>query len=101
MDVAGPAVPELVAVVLLAEDGIGPLPQPGQLRGVGVAVQAEPVGGGRAAGRGGVQRVADGAREFFEPGRQAKVAAEPGLVEPGVDQADLAAQGGDLYGQGG
>ena len=32
---------------------------------------------------------------------QVQVGAEPGLVEPDVDGADLAAQGGELRGQGG
>jgi hypothetical protein len=58
VEVVGPAVPELVAAVVLAEHGIGPPPQLGQPRGVGVTVQADPVRGGRPAGGGGVERAA-------------------------------------------
>jgi len=46
VDVAGPAVPELVTGVVLAQHGIGPVPQFGQLGQVCLAVQAEPGGGG-------------------------------------------------------
>ena len=41
--VAGPAVPQLVAAVVSAEHGIGPLPQLGQLRRMCLAVQVRPV----------------------------------------------------------
>ena len=64
-------------------------------------VQADPAGGGRAAGCGGVQGGGDGLGEFFEAGGEVQVAAEPGAVEMSVDLRDLAAQGGDLDGQGG
>src|SRR5580700_4053818 len=42
MDVAWPALPQLVAAVMLAEHDLGPPSQVGQLGGVGVAVQADP-----------------------------------------------------------
>ena len=96
MDVAGPAVPQLVAAVLLAQHGIGPPPQLGQLRRVCLAVQADPVRGGGPAGCGGVQGVGDGLGEFLEAGGEVQVAAEPGAVEALVYQRDLAAQGGYL-----
>ena len=68
---------------------------------IGVAVQADPVrGGGSARGR-GVERVGDRLGQVLEPGGQVQVSAEPGLVEPFVDGADLAAQVGELHGQGG
>jgi hypothetical protein len=53
MDVAGPAVPQLVAAVVPTENGIGPLPQLSQLRPMRLPVQADPVRGGGtgAAGR--------------------------------------------------
>ena len=101
MNVAGPAVPELVTGVLLAEHGIDPLPQLGQLRDVGLAVQADPVGCGGAAGWGGVQCIGDCLGEFLEAGGEVQIAAEPGPVEAFADQRDLPAQGGYLYGQGG
>ena len=91
---------ELVAAVVLAEHGLGPPPQVGQPGGVGVAVQADPVRGGGAARGSGVERVGDGLGQLLEPGGQVQVGVEPGLVEPGVDGVDLAAQGGDLHGQG-
>ncbi len=99
MDVARPAVPQLVAAVVLAQNGIGPVPQLGQLRGVRLAIQADPAGCGGAAGRGGVQGVGDCPGEFFEAGRQIQITAEPGSVEALADQRDLAAQGGYLGGQ--
>jgi hypothetical protein len=49
-------------------------------------------------GGGGVECVGDGLSQLVEPVGQVQVRAEPGLVEPGVDGADLAAQGGDLRG---
>ena len=54
VDVARPAVPQLVAAVVAAEHGIGPLPQLGQLRLMRLPVQADPVWGGGAAGYGRV-----------------------------------------------
>ena len=48
VDVEGPAVPQLVAAVVLAEHGVGPPPQVGQPRVIGIAVQADPVRGGSA-----------------------------------------------------
>src|SRR5690242_19047867 len=44
MDVAGPAVPQFIAAVVLAQHGIGPLPQLGELGAEGLLVQADPVG---------------------------------------------------------
>ncbi len=46
VDVVGPAVPELVAGVVLAQDAVGPVLQAGELGQVRLAVQADP-GGGR------------------------------------------------------
>ena len=54
----------------------------------GVAVQADPVRGGGPAGRSGIERVGDGLGQVLQPGGQVQVAAESGLVEPGVDHAD-------------
>jgi hypothetical protein len=68
MDMARPAVPQLIAGVVLAQHGIGPPPQLGELRAEGLAVQADPVGGGGALGRGGIQGVGDGTGEFLEAG---------------------------------
>jgi hypothetical protein len=72
--VVGPAVAELVAVVLLAQDGVGPLAQPVEPRRVGAAVQADPVRGGGAAGCGGVERLGQGPEQglytsMVSPGR--------------------------------
>ena len=92
---------QLVAAVVLAEHGVGPPPQVGQLSVVGVAVQADPVRGGGSARGSGVEGVGDGLGQFLEPGGQVQVGVEPGLVEPFVDGADLAAQVSDLRGQGG
>jgi hypothetical protein len=94
-----PALAELVTTVLLAQDGVGPPSQPSQLPGVGVAVQAEPVGGGGPARCGRVERLGDALSELLESAGQVQVAGQPGRVEPFVDQRDLAAQGGDLYGE--
>jgi hypothetical protein len=99
VDVAGPAVPQLVAAVVLAQHGIGPAPQLGQSRVAGVAVQTDPVWGGGPAGGGGVKRVGDGPGQVLEPGGQVHLGAEPGLVEPVVDGVDLAAQVSKLCGQ--
>jgi len=52
MDVARPAVPQLVAGVVLTQHGIGPPPQLGELGTEGMPVQADPVGRSGAAGRG-------------------------------------------------
>jgi hypothetical protein len=68
---------------------------------VGLAVQADPVRGCGAAGRGGAQGAGDSLGEVFEAGGEVQVAAEPGPVEALVDLRNLAAQGGDLDGQGG
>jgi hypothetical protein len=86
---------------MLAEHGIGPLPQPGQLCRISLTVQANPERGGGTAGRRRVQGIRDGLGEFLEAGGQVQVAAEPGAVEALIEQRDLAAQGGDLYGLGG
>jgi AAA domain len=80
---------------MLAEHGIGPLPQHGQLCRISLTVQADPERGGGTAGRGRVQGIRDGPGEFLEPGGQVQVAAEPGAVEALIEQHDLAAQGGD------
>ena len=100
VDMAGPAVPQLIAAVVLAEHGIGPLPQLVQLRRIGLAVQADPARGGRTAGRGGVQRVGRYLGEFLKASGEIQIADNPGTVEPLAEQRDLAAQGGDLRGQG-
>ena len=77
-----------------------PPPQLGQPRVVGVVVQADPVRSGRPALGGGVERVGDGLGQFLQPGGQVQADAEPGLVEPDVDGAALAAQVSELRGQG-
>jgi len=84
MDVAGPAVPQLVAAVVLAEHGVGPLAQVGQPRMVSVAVQADPIRRGRPARSGGVEGVGDSLGQILEPGGQVQVGAEPGLIQPFV-----------------
>lgn len=66
-----------------------------------LAVQADPARRGKAAGCGGVQGVADCLGEVFEARGEIHIPAEPGPVKALVDQRDLAAQGGDLDGQGG
>ncbi len=50
---------------------------------------------------GGVERLGDRLGQVLEPGGQVQADAKPGLVEPGVDGADLAAQVSELRGQGG
>jgi hypothetical protein len=80
---------------MLAEHGIGPVAQPGQLCRVSLTVQADPERGGGTAGRGRVQGIRDSLGEFLEPGGQVQVAAEPGAVEALIEQRDLAAQGRD------
>jgi hypothetical protein len=87
VDVAGPAVPQLIAAVVLAEDGVGPPPQVGQPRVVGVAVQANPVRSTWPVRGRGVERLGDRLRQVLEPGGQVQIATEPGLVEPGTEQA--------------
>ena len=67
--------------------------------GVGVAVQADPVRGGGRGAR-GVERVGYGLGQVLEPVGQVQAGVDPGLVEPGVDGVDLAAQGSNLDGQG-
>jgi hypothetical protein len=101
VDVAGPAVGELVAAVLLAEHGVGPPQQVGQLSVVDVAVQADPIRRGGSARGSSVEGVGDSPGEFLEPGGEVQVGVEPGLVEPFVEGADLTAQVSDLGGQGG
>ena len=59
VDVAGPALPQLIAAVVPAEHGIGPLPQLGQLRPMRLPVQADLVRGGGTAGRGRVKCAGD------------------------------------------
>ena len=100
VDVAGPAVPQLIAAVVAAEHGISPLPQLVQLRRVGLAVQADPTWGGGTAGCGGVQCVGRCLGEFLEASGEIQIADNPGAVEPLAEPRDLAAQGGDLRGQG-
>ena len=77
VDVGGPAVPELVAAVVLAEHGVGPLPQVGQPRVVGVGVQADPVRGSGPARGGGVERVGDGLGQVLEPAARSRSARRP------------------------
>jgi hypothetical protein len=50
---------------------------------------------------GGLQRTGHGLGQVLEPGGQVHLGAEPGLIEAGVDGADLAAQVSELRGQGG
>jgi hypothetical protein len=78
VNVAGPAVPQLVAAVVLAQHSVGPPPQLGQPRDINVAVQADPGRGGGAAGCGGVQRIGDSLGQLFEAGGKVQVAADPG-----------------------
>jgi len=54
VNVARPAVPQLVAGVVLTQHGIYPSPQLGELGTEGLPVQADPVGCRGSAGRGGV-----------------------------------------------
>jgi hypothetical protein len=81
---------------VLAEHGVGPLPQLGQPRVVRVAVQADPERSGGPARGGRLQGVGDGLGQVLELGGQVQAGADPGLVEPFVDVADLAAQVRDL-----
>jgi hypothetical protein len=84
-----------------AEHGVGPPLQFGQPGGVGVAVQADPAGRRGSARGSGIEGLGDSPGEFLEPGGEVQVGVQPGLVEPFVESADLAAQVGDLGGQGG
>ena len=59
---------------------------------ISVAIQADPVRGSRSVRGRGVERSGDGPGQVLEPVGQFQVSAEPGLVEPFVDGADLAAQ---------
>jgi hypothetical protein len=68
VNMAGPALPELVTAIVLAEHGVGPSPQVGQARMVGVTVQADPVRGGGPAQSGRVERVGDRLGQVLEPG---------------------------------
>jgi hypothetical protein len=86
---------------VLAKHGIGPPPQIRQPRVIGVAVQADPGRGSRSARGGGVERIGDGLGQVLEPGNQVQIGAEPSPIEPGVDDADLAAQVRELRSQGG
>ena len=45
LDMAGPAVPQLITRIVLAQHRVGPPPQPGQLCIEGLAVQADPARG--------------------------------------------------------
>jgi len=101
VDVVRPAVPQLIAGVVQAQHGIRPPPQLGELGAKGLPVQANPVGRGRTARRGGTQSIGDGLSEFFEPGGEVQAAAKPGLVKPLVDLRNLAAQSSYLNGQSG
>jgi hypothetical protein len=85
VDVAGPAVRELVAAVVLAEHGVGPAPQVSQLGVVGVAIQADPVGCGGSARGSGSEGVGDGLGQLVETGGQIQVGVQPGLIEPFVE----------------
>jgi hypothetical protein len=60
---------------VLAQHGIGPVPQLGELRIEGLPVQAEPERGCWSAGRGGVQCVGHGLGEFLDAGGNVQVAA--------------------------
>jgi hypothetical protein len=73
----------------------------GQPRAVDVGVQADPGRGSGPARGSGVESIGDGPGEFLEPGGQVQAGVQPGLVEPFIEGADLAAQVGDLGGQGG
>jgi hypothetical protein len=83
---------------VLAQHGIGPVSQLGQLRPMRLPVQANPVRGGGTAGRSRVQCAGHCLGEFLEARCQVQIAAEPGLVESLVDHRDLAAQCGYLDG---
>ena len=86
---------------MLAQYGIDPTPQLGELRSKGLAVQADPARYGWAARSGSVQHGSDRPGKLLEAGDEVQVAVEPGPVEAFVDLRDLTAQGGDLDGQGG
>jgi hypothetical protein len=70
---------------VLAEDGVSPLAQVGQLSVVGTAVEADPGRCGGPARGGGVEGAGDGLGQLLEPGGQVETAAESGLVEPVVN----------------
>ena len=61
--VVGPAFGELVAAVLAAQDGVGPLPELGEPGRVVFGAEADPGGGGGPV-RLGVEGLGDGAGEF-------------------------------------
>jgi hypothetical protein len=63
--------------------------------------RSRPIQYGAGPARGsGVEGVGDSPGEFFEPGGQVQIGVQPGLVEPFVDGLHLAAQVGELCGQG-
>src|SRR5690349_18246084 len=100
VDVAWPAVPQLVAAVVLAQHGVSPPPQLGQPRVVGVVVQAYPGGSGRSTGSDGFQGGGDCPGEFLEASDEVQAVADTSAIEPLADQRDLAAKISHLRGQG-
>jgi hypothetical protein len=70
---------------MLAQHGIGPAPQLGELRIEGLPVQVEPGRRCGAAGRGGVQYVGKDLGEFLDAGGEVQVVVQPGPVETIVD----------------
>jgi hypothetical protein len=75
--VVGPAGTELVAAVFAAQDGVGPLPELGELAGVVFGVEADPAGGGGSARR-RVEGLGDGAGEFGDLVGEVDVPGEAG-----------------------
>ena len=69
MRVVWPAGEKLVAAVFAAQDGVGPLPELGELCGVLGGVEADPVGGGGAARR-AVEDLGDGRGRGRRGGRR-------------------------------
>jgi len=73
---------------MLAQYGVHPPLQLGELGAEGLPVQADPVGRGGTAGRGNVQGVGDGLSQFFESEGEIQVTAEPGPVEALINLRD-------------
>jgi hypothetical protein len=63
--------------------------------------RSRPIQDGAAGPRGGVEGGGDGSGQVLEPVGQVQAGVQPGLVEPFVEDADLATQVSDLRGQGG
>jgi hypothetical protein len=73
VDVARPAIPRFITRVVLAQHGIGLVPQLSELRIEGLPVRAEPERGGGAAGCGGVQCVGNDLGEFLDTGGEVQL----------------------------